>query len=151
MRRLELALDLSGSVGREYLRPGERPPRGAAVQTGPRGGKFYEGGPLAEASGAGADQARRWRKNVDEFIRAHGRAEMDRVVHGVLELAAGRRVGREELRRCVDCGGARPGGVCRSGDCPAASEWRFVEGLLRGLPPATGRRPGPSYRLSRPA
>lgn len=42
--------DVTNSItkGKVFLKPGEEPPKGKKVQTGPKGGKFYESGPSGD-------------------------------------------------------------------------------------------------------
>lgn len=156
-RRLDAAIASSESIARTYLGPGERPPDMSPVQTGPRGGHFYTGGRAAGGSTA-QSSVKRWRRNIDAYVRSHGRRDMDRLARGVVELVAGKPTGPNALRRCGDCGGPRARrGVCRSESCPARAEWKFVGDLLRGIAEhpgdemigARGRSPAKSAQAGR--
>ncbi|MFA7121671.1 MAG: phage portal protein, partial [Bacilli bacterium] len=64
-------------AGRVYLRPGEKPPKGVQVKTGPRGGKFYEAtapsrpshmGPAPTPRPAGDEDVPLWEKDTPDPI-----------------------------------------------------------------------------------
>ena len=125
--QLDECISLAAEVGRTYLDPGERPPRGAVARRGPRGGRFYDSArPAARAS---ADAGQRWGKNVAEFARTRGRDELVRLARSARDLVGG----PGQAATCRECGSQRDRlGVCEARECPAYREWRFVESLLEG-------------------